>query len=1205
MSSTDTPSPAGATGGSHRVDDTPGGNDRLAGTIGGAAGVDDVGAAGPAGGRRLLSGVEAVCETLVVRRAVDAAAGLDTATFVSGYPGSPLGTLDIALARLGSRLDANRIVHQPGLNEELAAAAVWGSQMGEAVPYADVDGVVGAWYGKGPGLDRCGDVLKHANFMGTGRNGGAVLFVGDDPSAKSSTLPYDTNAPLADAAVPVLVPSDQQDLLDLAVEAFRLSRACGSWVGVRIVTAVADGIGTVDTDPARFATVGPDPELTVDGKPWRHEPRGSILRPDLEALWLDRRLQAAQAWVEARRLDRFLGADRGARLGIVCSGRTYRDVLGALEACGIGPDDLTAAGIRILKLALTYPVVPSSIVELADACDEIVVVEEKRPFVEQQVRATLHEAGRTTPVRGKRGADGSPLVPASGELTAERIVEVLGRVLPDLAPAPSPPPLRRTVLPLIDLPARTPAFCSGCPHNRSTVVPAGSITGGGVGCHGMIHFEHRHADETFVPPTPMGAEGVHWVGLAPFVGDRHIFQNLGDGTFSHSGSLAIRACVAAGVHITFKVLYNSAVAMTGGQDVAGLMDVPALTRSLAAEGVSAITVVTDDVARYGRNAPFAPGVQVRPREDVVAVQEELRERPGVSVLVYDQRCTAEARRLRKRGELDEPPQRVVINQAVCEGCGDCSRISNCLSVLPVETEFGERREIHQSSCNKDFSCLEGDCPSFLTIVPKPGRVTTSGPAAGGASAARPSLPPGELPEPPITPVDGRYSVYTTGIGGTGIVTANRLLAHAALAAGFAVQGVDQTGLSQKAGAVVSHLHVGRSDADITTATVPDGGADLYLSGDLLQAASATHLRKVRPGRTWAVVDADLVPTAGMLQGTPGVDHGRLSGAVRDAIGDDRAVLADTTALADRLFGSHLPANVVLLGIASQLGALPVTPDAVEHAIETQGPAAATNIAAFRWGRWLVADRAAVEAALGRPVGADPVGNGGPPGQSSLWDPTPRARTVALALVDARSLPDELHPLLVRRAGQVLDYQGRKLAVRWLDLVARAAAVDDTEHGWALTRAVAEGWFKVLTYKDEYEVARLHMRLDLDDAARAAGIEGGYQVQYRLHPPTLRRLGRSRKIALPSGVARPAFRALAAMRRLRGTPLDVFGLDRHRREERQLATDYGELVAGALDALTPTSYDDTVALAGSIQSVRGYEDIKSEAIAHWREAVGLS
>ena len=1133
--------------------------------------------------RRLLSGVEALCEVLLVRRVLDERAGLDTATFVSGYPGSPLGTVDLALGRLGSRLAEHKVLHQPGLNEELAAAAVWGSQMGGAVPYADVDGVVGAWYGKGPGLDRCGDVLKHANMMGTGPGGGAVLFVGDDPSAKSSTLPYDTNAPLADAAVPVLVPSDQQDLLDLGVEAFLMSRFCGSWVGVRIVTAVADGIGAVDTALDRF--IAEPPEIQIDGQPWRHEPTGTILRPDLEGLWLDQRLRAARAWAEARHLDRIIGG--GSRLGIVCAGRTYRDVLGALEACGVAPADLAAAGIRILKLAMTYPVVPERVIELADSVDEVLVVEEKRPFVEQQVRAILHEAGRTTPLRGKRDAAGRPLVPITGELTAERAVDVLTRVRPDLAP-PAPAPAGRATIPLLDVPGRTPAFCSGCPHNRSTVVPEGSITGGGVGCHGMIHFEHRHADETFVPPTPMGAEGVHWVGLAPFVGDRHLFQNLGDGTFSHSGSLAVRACVAAGVHITFKLLYNSAVAMTGGQDVAGLMDVPALTRSLAAEGVRAITVCTDDVDRYGRRAAFAPGVSVRPREDVIAVQEELRRSPGVSVLVYDQRCTAEARRLRKRGLLEEPAARVVVNQAVCEGCGDCTRVSNCLSVLPVETEFGERTEIHQSSCNKDYSCLEGDCPSFLTVTAKPGRTRPE--------PERPRLPAGDLPRPAVAPVHGRYSVYTTGIGGTGIVTANRLLAHAALAAGFVVQGVDQTGLSQKAGAVVSHLHIARTDADVTTATVADRSADLYLSGDVLQAASAPHLRKVVPGRTFAVVDAGLVPTAGMLQGTAGIDQTRLATAVEDAVGAERTLLTDATGLAERVFGSHLPANVVLLGAASQLGALPVSPEAVEHAITTEGPAAATNLDAFRWGRWLVADPDATGRALGGSTGARPRP------QAAIWDPSPRSLAAGDELVADRSLPDALRPLLARRAAQVVDYQGPGRARRWLDLVERTAAIDDAGHAWALTGAVAEGWFKLLTAKDEYEVARLHLRLDLDGVADDLGIADGYRVRYHLHPPMLRRLGMDRKVAVDGRLGRAAFRGLAAMRRVRGTPLDVFGHARHRREEQAVAQEYHDLVAAALDGLTPETYGAAVDLARSVEAIKGYEDIKSAAIERWRADV---
>jgi indolepyruvate ferredoxin oxidoreductase len=1150
---------------------------------------------GPRPVRRLLSGVDTLAALLVARRALDQRGGLDTATFVSGYPGSPLGTADLALGRLGDQLAANRIHHQPGLNEELAATAVWGSQMGAAVPYKGVDGVVGAWYGKGPGLDRSGDVLKHANMMGTGPAGGVVLFVGDDPSAKSSTLPYDTNLALADACVPVLVPADQQDLFDLGIAAFLLSRFTGSWVGVRIVTAVADGIGAVDTSIDRFPISDPsDPEVLVDGLPWRHQPSGKLVGSgDLEGLWLDRRLRAAKGWVAARGLDVFIGAETGARLGIVCAGKTYRDVLGALESGGVAPSRLEEAGVRILKLANTYPLGAARILELADSVDEILVVEEKRPFVEQQVRAILQEAGRLTPVRAKRDGAGEPLVPIGGELTPERLIPVLARLLPDLKPAPAPT-IGKAVLPLADVPARSPAFCSGCPHNRSTVVPVGSITGGGVGCHGMIHFEPRHAGETFVPPTPMGAEGVHWIGLAPFVGDRHLFQNLGDGTFSHSGSLAIRACVAAGVHITFKLLYNSAVAMTGGQDVTGLMDIPALTRSLAADGVGAMAVCTDDVTRYGRHAAFAPGVSVHPREEVVTVQELLRQAPGVSVLVYDQRCAAEARRLRKRGLLEEPARRVVINQAVCEGCGDCSRVSNCLSVLPVETEFGERRQIHQSSCNKDYSCLEGDCPSFLTLVPRSRRqLRTRAPAASsldGAADGRPQLPSGELAVPAVPPIEHRFSVYVTGIGGTGIVTANRLVGHAALAAGYAVQGVDQTGLSQKAGAVVSHLHVAPDPTNITSATVADGQADLYLSGDILQAASATHLRKVANGRTFAVVDSDFFPTAAMLQNDASVDRSRLTSTLAASVGPERLRLLDTTGLAEKIFGTHLPANVMLLGTAFQVGALPLPPEAIRHAITAEGPAAAMNLEAFEWGRWLAVDPDRVHRAAtgGRPASA----------QSDLWEPSARNLAEARRLLIGAGVPGALRALVERRTAQLIGYQDAGLARRWLDLVEAAARADDASQDFALTEAVAEGWFKLLTYKDEYEVARLHLRLDLDEVADGLGLGAGYQVRYHLHPPTLRRLGVDHKIGVGRW-GRVMFRGLAAMRRVRGTPFDVFGYEHHRREERQVAEEYARMIEGALPRVTPASYADAVALARSASMIRGYEDIKSASIERWR------
>ena len=600
----------------------------------------------------------------------------------------------------------------------------------------------------------------------------------------------------------MLYPGDQQELIDLGVHAFHLSRFSGAWVGLKIVTSVADGIGSIELDPSRHVVRDPG-EVEVDGQPWHHVPLATIgphAVPEQEALVVHHRLLAARAYAQANGLNPTIGS--GNRLGIVCAGKTYFDVVQALVDLGVSADE---AGIRILKLGMTYPLVEDTVVEFARSVEELFVAEEKRPFVETQLRSVLHEAGVPVRVVGKRDRDGRALLSQVGELDATSIATALGRVLPDLA---RPVPAVRAALPLLTLPGRAPGFCSGCPHNRSTLAPAGALVGGGVGCHGILYFEARQRETKRLPPTPMGAEGVPWIGLSPFVAEPHLIQNIGDGTLSHSGTLAIRASVAAGADVTFKVLYNAAVAMTGGQDVTGLMDVPALTRALEAEGVGRIVVCAEDPKHYGRRAVWAPGVTVLGRDHLPEVQEELRHAPGVSVIVYDQRCAAEARRLRKRGLLEEPPRRVVINEAVCEGCGDCSVKSNCLSVLPVETEFGTKREIHDPSCNRDYTCLEGDCPSFVTVTPSArGRRRSS-----GTTHVRPSPPPGDLPRPRPATFDRQYGIYFTGIGGTGVVTANRLLATAAEAAGLVIEGMDQTGLSQKAGAVVSHLHLARSRA---------------------------------------------------------------------------------------------------------------------------------------------------------------------------------------------------------------------------------------------------------------------------------------------------------------------------------------------------------------------------------------------------------
>jgi indolepyruvate ferredoxin oxidoreductase len=1141
----------------------------------------------------ILSGVEVLARLLLLRHRVDERDGLTTATMVSGYPGSPLGGFDLVLDRLGDDLAAHRIVHRPGLNEELAAATVWGSQMGAAVPYDGVDGVTGAWYGKGPGLDRSGDVLKHANAMGAGPHGGVVMFCGDDPTAKSSTLACDSQYTFADACVPVLYPGDQQDVLELGVHAFRLSRYAGTWTGLKLVTAVADGVGTVDLDPARYTPADPV-GVVIDGRPWRHEPLATVgphAVPDQEALVADRRLRAARAYVRHNGLDRVVGAGPGAALGVICAGKTYFDVLQALADLGVGIDDLAGAGIRILKLAMTYPVVEETIIDFAAAVDRLVVIEEKRPFVETQVRSILHESGSAVPVLGKRDRSGRVLVSPVGELDPAAVGEILTRVEPALG-RPRDAARGRIPLPLLAGPSRAPAFCSGCPHNRSTVAPAGALVGGGVGCHGIMYFEARHRDTRSLPPAPMGAEGVPWIGLSPFVAEPHLIQNLGDGTLSHSGSLAIRAAVAAGAGITFKILYNAAVAMTGGQDVTGLLDVPALTRALEAEGVRKIVVCAEDPGHYGRRARWAPGVQVLDRDRLPAAQQALRQVPGVTAIIYDQRCAAEARRLRTRGLLATPPHRVVINEAVCEGCGDCAAKSNCLSVPTVDTEFGPKRQIHDPSCNRDYTCLDGDCPSFVTITPKRwGRRRSARP-----DRARPVLPSGQLPQPDTPAVDGSFGIYFTGIGGTGVVTASRILARAAEAAGLVVGGMDQTGLSQKAGPVVSHLRVGTDRHALGAATVGAGGADLYLSGDILQAAAPAHLTRTAPGRTLAVVDRTVTPTPGMLNaGAAAADPASLARTVIDRIGADRSVFVDAKQIAEAVFADHLLANVVLLGAAYQSGGLPFALAELEVAIGGQATAAADNRAAFDWGRWAVHDPAAVSAAL------DAAEDTAAPASRGAAEPSSGAIGRAETLVAAREVPAALRDLLVRRAAQAIDYQNARHATRFLDLVARVAVHDDLGHGWELTRTVAEAWFKILTYKDEYEVARLHLAADYDRIARGLGIGGPYSVTYHLHPPTLRRLGMNRKLPLGKPYEL-SFRVLRRLKWLRGTPFDVFGRDRDRRTERALITEYERLVDELTTGSSTPAYDDRVRLAASVLAVKGYGSIKESAVAAWRAQV---
>nr|WP_279473337.1 indolepyruvate ferredoxin oxidoreductase family protein [Actinomadura darangshiensis] len=1126
-------------------------------------------------GRIAIGGVHALVRLLLDQRRADARRGWRTAGFVSGYRGSPLGGLDQQLMRDAALLEGSDIRFVPGVNEELAATAVYGSQLAEHLPGPRYQGVFGLWYGKAPGVDRSLDAFKHANWLGTSERGGVLAVVGDDPSAKSSTLPSATEGALAEAFMPVLVPASVGDVLRMGRHGFEMSRFSGAWTGFKVVTDVADSHEIVEAEQMPDPVL---PEFAWRGRPWKPTRRPGVDLKDttsLETEVLQGRLQAATAYAAANGLDRIEGAAADAAIGIVAAGRTYLELREALDRLGLDDAALARRGVRLLRLGMIYPLDADRIREFARGLREIVVVEEKRAFVETQIRDVLYDLAERPAVYGKNGPDGAGLVPPDGGLDADRITRALARLLADRV-GEEHLDLRDAVLqprkPKINLlsAARTPYFCSGCPHNRSTVVPDGSIAASGIGCHVMTVFQDRS-----IGTTQMGGEGAMWVGAAPFSDTGHMFQNLGDGTFFHSGSLAVRQAVAAGSNITFKLLYNAAVAMTGGQDADGGSDPAAITRMLHAEGVAKITVVADDPSRYPRGTDWAPGVRVRHRDALDDVQRELRDVPGVTVLLYDQACAAETRRKRKRGLVPDPQTRVLINEAVCEGCGDCGTKSNCLSVEPVETEFGRKTQINQTSCNKDYSCLDGDCPSFVTVIP-------------GKKKARPELPQiGELDEPESRPESA--NVLLVGIGGTGVVTVNQVLATAALIDGRHARALDQTGLSQKAGAVVSHLRIGDAERD-RPGMVGAGGADAYLVFDPLAGTSEPNLRRCAPDRTTAVMSTSEVPTGRMVVDTSASlpPSASLVEQIAGRTRADRLVALDALALAERWFGSTTTANFVVVGAAYQAGLLPLSAKAVEEALTLNGVAVEANVQAFRAGRRLVLDPG---------FGTEP---------AALVDASPRpldaTAPAAMDLVDASGAGGELARVLRIRVPDLAAYQDLALAERYLAAVLRVARAEERAgfDGQRLAVAVARNLHKLMAYKDEYEVARLH--LDPELTRRAEEQFGpGSAIAYMLHPPLLRAAGLDKKIALGRS-ARPAFHALRALRRLRGTPLDPFGGTAQRRAERRLVTGYvavvNELVAG-LDA-DSGRHEAAVRIAGLPDMVRGYEDVKTANIARYEE-----
>jgi indolepyruvate ferredoxin oxidoreductase len=1157
-------------------------------------------------GRAYMSGTQALVRLMMLQRQRDVLAGLNTAGFITGYRGSPLGGVDQTAWRAKKHLEKHHVKFQPGLNEDLAATSVWGTQQVNLFAGARYDGVFSLWYGKGPGVDRCGDVFKHANAAGTSPHGGVIAVAGDDHGAKSSTLPHQSDHVFKACMMPVLFPATVQEYLDLGLHGFAMSRYAGVWVGMKAVTEVVEASSSVVVDPERV-----DIRIPTD---FALPPGGLNIRwpdtpLDMEARLLDYKLYAALAYCRANRLNHTVIDSPHARFGIVASGKAFLDTRQALHDLGLDAETCARIGVRLFKCGMVWPLEAQTIGAFAEGLEEILVVEEKRQMIEYQVKEELFNwigKGKRIPrVIGKfdekDGGEwavpqGNWILPAHYEFSPAIVAKAIAARLSKLE---LPSDVRARIearLAIIDakekalarprlVVERKPYFCSGCPHNTSTVVPEGSRAVAGIGCHYMVLWMDRNTS-TY---TQMGGEGVPWIGQAPFTDEKHIFANLGDGTYFHSGSLAIRAAVAANVPITYKILFNDAVAMTGGQPTDGQITVPMITQQMHAEGVRRIVVVTDEPGKYGHGEErdhsavnahgatgeawkLAPGVTVHHRDELDRIQRELREYPGVSVLIYDQTCASEKRRRRKRNEYPDPPRRVVINELVCEGCGDCSVQSNCLSVEPLETEFGRKRTINQSSCNKDFSCLKGFCPSFVTV--ENARLRKS--RAASRDAPLPALP---LPAVPAIRAGGAYGIVVTGVGGTGVVTIGQLLGMAAHLEGRGLSVLDMAGLAQKGGAVFSHVQIAARPQDLFATRIAMGEADLVLGCDLIVTTSNEALSKMQAGKTRAVINTAESPTADFVRNPDWQFAGAsLTQQVRDAVGgQENCAFVDATGLATALLGDAIYTNPFVLGYAWQKGWIPLAHETLVRAIELNGVAVEANKRAFEWGRAAAHDLDAV--------------------RKVAWP---------AQVIELKRTASSLDEIVARRVEFLTAYQNAAYARRYADLVERVRRVESDRLGATkLAEAVARSYFKLLAYKDEYEVARLHAdpAFRAKIAAQFEGVDGKpYKLNFHLAPPLLARVdpatGKPRKLRFGPWML-GVFTVLAKLRFLRGTAFDVFGATAARRTERALIGEYEALVDELLGKLAADNHAVAVQLASLPEEIRGFGHVKARNLERVR------
>ncbi|MFO1106172.1 MAG: indolepyruvate ferredoxin oxidoreductase family protein [Amaricoccus sp.] len=1094
----------------------------------------------------LLGGTQALVRMMLMQKARDEAAGLRTAGYVSGYRGSPLGGVDQQMVRAAKQLDAADIRFEPGLNEDLAATALWGTQQAHLRGEGRVQGVFGLWYGKGPGVDRCGDVFRHANMAGTAEFGGVVACLGDDHTGESSTTLHHSEFALVDVMMPILSPAGVQEVLDFGLYGWALSRFSGCWVGLKCVKDTIEVTSVVDGDPHRLQIVTPtDFAMPEDGVNIRlHDTPVAQ-----EARLHDYKRFAAEAFARANKLDKRVLGQPGARIGIVSCGKSWLDTVHALDLLGIDEAEAMRLGLTTYKVGMVWPLDVTSFRDWAEGLELIIVVEEKRKLVEVEIKEAIFNDRRGRRVIGWKNEKNETVFSVKQALDPVKVARTLGELLAAEGIETDTLRARRARLDEAvradnapEIASRKPWFCSGCPHNSSTRLPEGARGYAGIGCHYMVQWMDR-ATEGF---THMGGEGVNWVGEAPFSTRPHIFQNLGDGTYNHSGSLAIRAALAAGVNITYKILYNDAVAMTGGQPNEGGLTPERIAHELVAMGVKRVVTVYDpkENIHFG---DFPKNMELRPRDDLDAVQRELETIPGVTALLYIQTCAAEKRRRRKSGRFPDPDARVFINPEVCEGCGDCGVQSNCVSILPLETSFGRKREIDQSSCNKDFSCLNGFCPSFVTLE--------------GAKIRKPA--PAELalpamPDPALPPIAGTYNIVITGVGGTGVVTVGALLAMAARLEGKGAGEMEMAGLAQKGGAVHIHCRIAERPEDISAIRVAVGEADALIGGDLVVAAGAKTLGLLARGRTRAVCNAHEIITGEFTRNREfALPTDRLTLALRARIGEDALRMLDATRLAERLLGDAIYANVLMLGAAWQAGLVPLGQEALLKAIEINKANVEGNARAFQIGRW----------AMLHPAEA----------RRALHEPAPE--------------PQDLDTLVARRAAHLEAYQDKALADRYRDRIARARAADP-----AFAEAMARGYHKLLAYKDEYEVARLQS--ETLDAAVAERFTDVRRVRFHLAPPFLPGkdgAGRPRKRSFGPWI-RPVFRLLARMRGLRGTPFDPFGYAAERRAERAAIAAYEADMDRVQAGLAPATLPIALELAELPLQVRGFGPVKAEAAA---------